>query len=444
MFEKEFQQIEEFAIKHGIQHYDVYLSKSKAFSVKIFRQDIDSFNYSDSIGLGIRVILDDITGYSYTEKLDRDSLEAALCNARENAKSVDFKETVILENHPSIDEDLDIYNKGLLRIPVEDKIEKAKELEQIALGYDKRIVNVPHTLIGDNESLIKIANSGGLNKEYSTNACYGYSFCLAKEGEETKSGYFEALSRDFNDIKPQNISNEAAQKALELLGAREIQSGNYPILFNNEMSATLLSTFWGIFSAKSIQEGQSLLKGQLGMNIANPIVNIIDDALLNKGYSTRPLDDEGYPSQKTEMIADGVLRSFLHNTITALKDNTNSTGNASRSYKSTINISPSNLYIKPGLSSKNDLYSKFPKCLEIVQLSGMHSGCNAISGDFSMGAQGFYYENGQRKYPIHNFTVSGNFLQLMKQIVGIADDLKFKLSAIGAPSILVEDLSISG
>jgi len=175
------------------------------------------------------------------------------------------------------------------------------------------------------------------------------------------------------------------------------------------MSATLLSTFWRIFSAKTVQEGQSLLRGQLGKNIAHSIVNIIDDALLNNGYNTRPFDDEGYPSRKTELIADGLLQSFLHNTITALKDGTVSTGNASRSYKSTINISPSNLYIKPGLSSKNDLYSKFPKCLEIVQLSGMHSGCNTISGDFSMGAQGFYCENGKENIPYTTLLFRGKF-----------------------------------
>ena len=210
------------------------------------------------------------------------------------------------------------------------------------------------------------------------------------------------------------------------------------------MSATLLSTFWSIFSAKKVQEGQSLMREQLGKNVAHSIVNIIDDALLNTGYNTRPFDDEGYPSQKTVLISDGRLQSYLHNTITALKDGTISTGNASRSFKTSINISPSNLYIKPGSSSKDDLYSVFPKCIEIVQLSGMHSGCNTISGDFSMGAQGFYCEDGQRKYPIHNFTVSGNFLNLLKHIVGLADDLKFKLSAIGSPSILVENLSISG
>jgi len=220
MFEKEFQDIHDLAKKHEIQHYDVYLSKSKSFSVKIFNHDIDTFKYSDSIDLGIRVIIDDITGYSYTEKLDKESLNKALLSAKNNSKAVDFKEKAILENYPSIKEELDIYNKDLENIPVENKIEKAKELEKIALASDKRIINVPHALIGDNESLFKIANSTGLNKEYTTNACYGLSFCLAKEGDETKSGAFEIMSRDFNDIDPKKISKEAAQKALELLGAR--------------------------------------------------------------------------------------------------------------------------------------------------------------------------------------------------------------------------------
>ncbi len=444
MFEKEFQNIHDLAKIHDIIDYDVYLSKSKSFSVKIFRQDIDAYNYSDSIGLGIRVIHDGSTGYSYTEKLDNESLNTALLSAKNNARTVDYKETVVLKNYPSVNENLDIYNDELEKIPVENKIKKAKEIEKIALDSDKRIINVPHALVGDNESLFKIANSNGLDKEYATNACYGLAFCLAKDDNETKSGSSETMSRDFDDIDPIKISNEAVLKALELIGAREIDSGNYPVLFNNEMSATLLSTFWSIFSAKNVQEGQSLLRGQLGQNIAHPIVSIIDDALFSAGYNTRPFDDEGYPSQKTALISSGKLQSYLHNTMTALKDGTTSTGNASRSFKTSINISPSNLFIKPGLTSKNNLYSMFPKCVEIVQLSGMHSGCNTISGDFSMGAQGFYCENGQRSYPIHNFTVSGNFLQLLTRIVGLADDLKFKLSATGSPSILVENLSISG
>lgn len=444
MFEKEFEEIKSIAKKHNISHYDAYLSTSHSLSIRIFHGDIDSFNYSDALGLGLRIIIGERTGYAYTEKLDRESLEATLCNARDNARIVDYKEEVKLGNYPPITKKLDIYSEALSKISVEDKIKKAKEIEKASYDSDKRIVNVPQSIIGNNESYVKIANSCGMTKEYITNACYGLSFCLAKKDDETKSGYFEHLSRNFNDINAVEISSRAAKKAIELLGAREISSGNYPVLFNNEMAATLLSTFWGIFSAKAVHEGQSLLKGQLHKEIASPHLTIIDDALLDGGYNTRPLDDEGYPSQTTELITAGTLNTYLHNSITALKDGIPSTGNASRSYKTTIGISPSNLYIKPGISTKKEISSSVKNYIEIVQLAGMHSGCNTISGDFSMSAQGFYCENSERKYPIHNFTVSGNFFNLMKQIIGIAEDLSFKLSAIGAPSILVDELSISG
>lgn len=444
MFEKEFQNIHTLARQYKIAHYDTYLSKSNSLAVRIFHQNIDSFNYSEAIGLGLRVIIGKSTGYAYTEKIDYDSLESALLNARDNAKIVDYKEKVILGNYSPIQKKLHIYSDTLSKVSLAEKIRKAKEIEEAAYNFDNRIVNVPLAFISISESYFKIANSSNMTKEYSTNSCYGVSSCLAKEGDETKSGYFEYLSRNFDDIDPGMISSTATRKAIELLGAREIKSGNYPVLFNNEMAATLLNTFWKIFSAKTVHEGQSLLKGQLGREVASSLLTIIDDALLDDGYNTRPFDDEGFPSQTTELITSGILKSYLHNTITALKDGTRSTGNASRSYKSTISLAPSNLYIKPGLSSKKEISSNVSKYIEIVHLAGMHSGCNTISGDFSMGAQGFYCENGERKYPIHNFTVSGNFFTLIRHIIGIADDLAFKLSAIGAPSILVDDLSISG
>jgi len=444
MFEKEFESIHNLAKKNDIELYDIYLSRMNAFSVKAFRQDIDAFNYSDSIGLGIRVIIGDFAGYSYTEKLDQDSLNAALAQAKTNAENVDKKEKIILKNYSSIEADLEIFNPELSLVHFSDKIKKAKLLEKGALDRDPRIVNVPYALIGDNESFIKIANSQGLLKEFKSNICYAYTSCLAKEDDQMKSASYEKMTRDFAMINPANISAHAADRALALIGAREISSGEYPVIFDNHMAATLLETFSSIFSAKTVQEGQSLLRGKIGEQIASSKVNIIDDALFPEGFNTQPFDGEGYPSERTELITNGILNSFLHNTITAQKDSTRSTGNASRSYKSTIDVSPTNMYFEPGTTSKKDLYSVFPKAIEIVQLSGMHSGCNTISGDFSMGAQGFFYENGEIKYPIHNFTVSGNFFQLLTHILELAHDIKFNFSSFGAPAILVEKLSISG
>jgi PmbA protein len=444
MFEKEFEQIFDIARKRNLSKIDIFLTKNNSFSVKIFKQEVESFKYADSIGLGVRVIVDHSVGYAYTEKLDKEAFETILDKARENADYIESEEKVELKNYPNIDKKLNIYYPELEKVAVNEKIEEAKLLERSAREYDKKIINVPYAEIGNAKVDTKIANTSGLQKEYVSNLIYGYTMCLARQNEETKSGFFYNISHNFGQINGRTIGEESAKRALALLGARDVKSGKYPIIFNNEMAATLLSTFSGIFSAKSVQEGRSLLKGKLNSKIANNIVSIIDDALLDIGFNTRPFDDEGYPSQITSLISEGTLQSYLHNSITAKKDKTKSTGNASRSYKGTMNISPSNLFIPNGKTLASDLYKLFPRCIEIVDLSGMHSGCNPISGDFSMGAQGFFCENGGRKYPIHNFTVSGNFLQLLQDIVAIGNNLKFNLSSIGAPSILVEKLNISG
>ncbi|MEA3475504.1 MAG: TldD/PmbA family protein [Candidatus Cloacimonadota bacterium] len=444
MFEKEFEQIFDIAKKRNIKDIDILLTKANSFSVKIFKQEVESFKYADSIGLGVRVLKNNSVGYAYTEKLNKNAFETIINKAQENATYIESDEEVELKNYPDIKRKLYVYYPELEKVTVSEKINKAKLLEESARKFSKKIINVPYSEIGNAKGSTKIANSNGLQKAYISNMAYGYAMSLARQKDETKSGMFYKFSHDFNQIDAEIIGNESAKRALDLLEAREIKSGKYPIIFNNEMAATVLDTFCGIFSAKSVQEGSSLLKGKLNTKIANNIVSIIDDALLDIGFSTRPFDDEGYPSQTTNLISKGILQSYLHNTITAKKDKTKSTGNASRSYKSTMNVSPSNLFIPNSKTPSDDLYKFFTRSIEIVQLSGMHSGCNPISGDFSMGAQGFFWENGERKYPVHNFTISGNFLQLLQDIIAIGDNLKFNFSSIGAPSILVEKLNISG
>jgi PmbA protein len=444
MFEKEFDQIFTLAKKKNISEFDVYLTKEKSFTAFSFQEDVDKFDYKDSIGIGVRVIVNNLTGYGYTEKLSLDAFDTMLEKAKENAKLVESDERVELENYPDIEKKLNIYNPDLEKISVQTKIERAKELERSARGYSKKIVNVPYAYVADSSSITKVANSKGLDKEYKFNISYGFVMALAKGDKHVKSGGYYIIDRDFAKIDAQKIGSEAARRAISLLDAKEIKSGEYPVIFTNEMTATILTTFSSIFSAKAVQEGQSLLRGKLGTEVANPIVSILDDAFIDIGFATRPFDDEGYPSQTTSPVSDGVLKSYLHNTITARKDNTKSTGNASRSYKGTVGVMPSNLFIQNGTTTVKELYSKVPRCIEIVDLSGMHSGCNPISGDFSLGAQGFYYENGECKFPIHNFTISGNFIQLLKNIVGIGNDLQFFQPSTGSPTILVESLSIGG
>ena len=444
MYEKEFEKIFSIAKQKKIDDIEIYLSANKSFSVKIFQQEVESFDYSDGLGLGVRVLQNGHIGYAFTEKMSDDAFEMIIKSALENAKYVDNPDKIMFANYAEIEQKIQTYYPEWEDIKVEDKIDKAKLLEKSAREFDNKIINVPHSSFGDFVSKIKVANSQGLDREYITNRGYAFVMTLAKKETEIKSGRAYKISHSFEDIKADKIGMESAERAVNLLGAKEVKPGKYPIVFNNKMASTLLDTFANIFSAKAVQENYSLLKGKLGEKIANEKVNIIDNALLKHGFSTRPFDDEGYPSQMTKLVTNGTLTSFLHNTITANKDNTSSTGNASRSYKGTLTVSHTNFYLEKCDKTREQILNIPNNCIEIVELQGMHSGCNPVSGDFSLSAQGFFYQNGKLKYPVHNFTISGNFLQLLNDIAAIGNDLEFNFNAVGSPCILISALSVSG
>lgn len=443
MYEQEFKFILDYA-KDKVDDIEIVLSAVNSFSSKIHEQKIDSFNYSDAKGLGVRVIFNGKAGYSYTEKFDKESFRLIVDEAMENARSTEDDDPAIMADYPDVKTKLDIYSEELDLVDVEEKIQLTKDLEKYAKAADKRIFNVPYAVFGNSKVFSKIANSRGLNKEERQNSAYCFVGALSQENDDKRMGLDFFIGRDFSKIKPQELAQNAVKKSTELLGGKPITSGNYAIVFNNETMAILLGTFASIFYANSIQEGRSLLVGKMGQRIAAEKVIIEDDALNPAGYSSRHFDSEGYPSQKTVLIEKGVLRSYLHNTKTALKDGVSSTGNGSRGYKGSLGISPTNFILKPGNNTVDDLFDSHKQVIEIVTLQGMHAGANTISGDFSLSAEGFLYENGKRLHSLKQFTVSGNFLNMLKNVEMIADDFRFNSSSIGTASVLIKELAISG
>ncbi|MEA2095245.1 MAG: TldD/PmbA family protein [Candidatus Cloacimonadota bacterium] len=443
MYNKEFKTIFSYA-KDKTDEIEILLSAGNSFSVKINEQNIESFNYSDSKGIGVRVIKEGKIGYSYTEKFDEETFKHIVDEAIENAKYTEDDDVVIMENYPENTDSPNVYSKELDKVDVVDKIQLAKDLEKYAKESDKRVFNVPYAVYGDGKSYSRVANSKGLDREDIQNYAYAYIGALSAEKDDKRMGMDYHITRNFREFDPIKMAEESVKKSTNLLNAKPAESGKYAVVFNNEMMATMLATFSGIFNAKSVQEGRSLLKGKIGERIANEKVTIVDDGLHPNGFSTSAFDSEGYPTERTILIENGVLKSYLHNTITARKDGVKSTGNGSRGYKGTLNISTSNFIIEAGEHKEADLFAKHDKIIEIVSLQGMHSGANAISGDFSLGAQGFLWENGKREYSLKPFTVSGNFLQMLSGVEAIADNFKFDMSSNGASSILINELNISG
>ncbi|MDY6915141.1 MAG: TldD/PmbA family protein [Candidatus Cloacimonadota bacterium] len=443
MYKQEFKLIFNYA-KDKTDDIEILFSGGNSFNVRVNQQEIEGFSHSDSVGIGVRVLKDGKQGYSYSEKLDDIALKNMVDEAVENAEASEDEEEVEMANYGDVENKPDVYSENLEKVSVEDKVQFAKDMENYALKADNRVMNVPNALMGSVKSYMKIANSKGLEKEDVQNQAFCFVTALVAEDKDKRMAMDFQIGRDFSKFDAKKLGETAVQRATDLLGGKDVKSGQYAVVFNNEMMCNLLTTFSGVFSAKAVQEGHSLLKGKLNKTIANEKVNIIDDGLYPGGFSTSAFDSEGFPSQKTLLVKNGVLNTFFHNTITAKKDGVQSTGNAARGIKSSLSVAPTNFYLEPGSIKEDELLGKYKEVIKIVSLQGLHSGANPVSGDFSLPAEGFLYENGKLKTSLKQFTVSGNFLQMLSDIEDIADNFRFNTSSVGSASVLVKRLAISG
>jgi len=288
-------------------------------------------------------------------------------------------------------------------------------------------------------------NTKGLNKSEKSNIAVAYLSAVVQENEEIQNAFSFKVDQNFRQLDAKSLAKSTVDRAVSYLGAKPVESKNYTILLENIAAADLLETFVGIFSAENVQKGRSLLKNKLGEAIASLSINIIDDALLAGGASSRSFDSEGVASERVSVVEEGILRSLLHNLKTARKDGVQSTGHGFKSsYKGTMTVAPSNFYIQPGLNRYDDLVNSMDEGLIITELEGLHSGANPVSGDFSLAAKGYYVKGGKIERPVNQITIASNFYEVLQNIEAVGEDLAFTLSYIGSPTLKIKNISVAG
>ena len=226
-----------------------------------------------------------------------------------------------------------------------------------------------------------------------------------------------------------------------------VPSGDYRIILRRDAARDILATFAGVFSAEAVQRAL-LLGDKLGTKIAASHVTLTDNPAA-KGRRFPSFDGEGVAVQATTVIKDGQLTNFLHNLKTSKKAGVETTGNANRgSYKSPVGIAPTNFYFEPGTASFDELVKELHQGLIIIDVQGLHSGANPVSGDFSLGAYGYLVEGGRIARAVDQITVSGNFFTLLQDVAAVGTDLEFGAPGgggnIGSPSLLIKSLAVAG
>ncbi|NSW91550.1 MAG: TldD/PmbA family protein [Firmicutes bacterium] len=433
----------------GFTDFEVYYALGESFKVTVYQKEIDNYSVNVTKGLGFRGIYNGRMGYAYTEILDEESVNLLVKNAKTNAIVKDNDDLEVIYRGDDKYIDINCFNEELPKVGENEKIRLALEMETMALEKDKRVKDIKYCGIQSFEGNINIVNSKGLDLSHRANGIYAVLIPVVQDGDRATTSVAFKSSRNINDIKVEDLVNEAVEKALAYIGAGVVKTGKYKVVLNNEVASDLLETYADIFSADKVQKGMSLLKNKTGKIVGSKTLTIIDDPLLENGMASTPFDGEGVACHTKEIVREGQLVTLLHNLRTALKDGVKSTGNASRpSYSSTIDISPTNFYVKAGELDLEELLRKMQNGLLITELQGLHSGANTISGDFSLAAKGFEILNGEISRPIEQITIAGNFYQLMLDIEEVGNDIKFGIPSgggcFGSPSLLIRELSVAG
>ena len=429
----------------GFNECEIYFSDGESISISVYEGEVEKYNLAKSFGLSFRGKINNKMGYSYTEILDEAAIDMLINSAKNSATLIENDDETFIYVGDKTYSEVKTYSKELENIDPGKMIDLALDLEKEAKNYSEKVVNINGCKISFSSSNYGIYNTKCLELNNKGNILTSYVVPVVEDerGKNDGAGYVVASSLD--EVNPKKIAKEGVEEALSKLGGKSIPSGSYKTIIYNEAMVQLLETFASTFSGYAAQKGLSLLKGKEGQMIASPIVTIIDDPLMDGGLSSAPFDDEGVATFTKGLVSNGKLVTLLHNLKTAHKQGVKTTGNGFKpSYASSVGVSESNLYLQKGSMSFDDLMKEIGEGVIITDLAGLHSGANTVSGDFSLAAKGFYVENGKKTFPVEQITLAGNYFDLLKNIVAVGTDLKFPMSNVGSPSVIVTGLSIAG
>lgn len=434
----------ETAMKKGADEAEAYVKTSKNLTVEVKEQKIDTIESSMTTGYCIRIIKDKRLGFSYSTSLSE--IDVVAEKAIEASRYSEPDEYLGFPATSCQFSEVKIYDKDIVSLPENEAINYALLVENSAYKEDSRIKKVRKASVSFSINDICILNSHGINANYQSTACSAHAMVIAEEGNEGQMGWDYQGSRFLKDLSFDQVGKTAARRAAQLLGARKIKPTKGFVLLDNSVASEFLSILSTSLSAESVQKKKSLFAGRKGELVLNNKLHIIDSGLLDAKLGSKPVDDEGVPTTSKRLIENGILKNFLYNTYTANKDGLASTGNAIRGgFTGLPAVGITNLFLesasKEYVKSLEELLKTIDKGLYVIETMGMHT-ANPISGEFSVGASGLWIEKGNILYPTKEAIISGNILDLFKNVVIIGDDIRF-YGNIAAPSLLIEGIDIS-
>jgi PmbA protein len=425
-------------LSKGITDLEIFAVQSQSLKLSVYQGKLDQHVQSNVESVSIRGIYDNKLSTVRFENLSNANADMMLNQLIENAKALTVVEPAIIyegsKEYPVVKDELFDFSA----VDVIKKINLLLELEKKILE-NKFTSQVQTSLYQEVDTKTTLVNSKGLNLTRRNRFAYAYAIAILGKDDDIVTSYDVKLAKSFDEFNANEMAETTIQKGIQKLGGTSIPSGEYPVVFSNEMFSDMIEVFSSVFSGEAAYRKLTQLKDKVNQQIAGKEINIIDDPLSDLAYFKNPFDDEGVACKKRYVVENGIFKGFNHNLKTAKIFNEEPTGNGFGG-----GISSTNLYLEPTQTPFDDMIRNIEKGVYVTSLIGLHAGVKTVSGAFNLQASGLMIENGRLTKAVKMIVVSGNFFEMLNKVSGIASDLKFNTSGTGSPSVFIESLVIGG
>ena len=439
--------INEAKVGEGIEAYAAIGADNE---IRVYDGEVESLSSASSAGIGVRVLLDgddgSRSGFAWAGSLDDDAVGRALADARENATFASPDPMVVLATPDGFaPRAVPLAAPDFSAMSMDNKIALALELEALTRSGDSRVRQVDAADYGDSEVEIALASTTGIRSRTERTSAYLSVAALAGDDGETQTGSGFSVGRSPSELDASAASRDAVERSVRMLGATKASSGRSTVVFDPRVASTILSVIAGALSGEAVVKGRSFFEGRLGEQVAATGVTLVDDPTDERAYGAAAIDGEGLACRRNLLIDDGVLVTFVYDTVAARRAGTVSTGSAVRGgYAGTPGAGCRAVVLQPGSEGAEEILAQVGDGVFIQSITGVHSGVSPVSGDFSVGAEGLMIRDGRLAEPLREFTIASTLQRMLQSIEAIGSDLTWLPGVAAGQTLAIGDLQISG
>ena len=425
----------EEARSRGASQAEAAVSQNSGLSVGVRLGEVETLEHQRDRSMGITVYLGKRKGSASTADFSPQAVSATVAKACSIARFTAEDEYAGLADAAlmaRVQPDLDLDHPWALS--AERAIDIAKSCEAAALGFDPRINNSEGASVNTHQGLHVYGNTHGFIGGYPTTSHTISCVVLAGTGEDMQRDYWYSTGRDWRELEPaEAIGRESARRTIARLAPRKLTTRRAPVLFVPEIARGLIGHFTAAIRGSSQYRQSSFLLHAAGQQVFPAGFTIAERPHIPKGMGSAPFDEEGVETRDRELVRDGVLTGYILSSYSARRLGLQTTGNAGGAHNLVVASDTSG-----GLEA---MLGRLGTGLLVTELMGQ--GVNAVTGDYSRGAAGFWVEQGAIRHPVAEITIAGNLRDMLRRIVAVGDDVDAR-GGIRVGSILLDEMTIAG